>query len=293
MDNSYELLIVGCGPAGLSAAINAKIRGKKLLLLGGEFCTARLHKAPHVDNYLGFPDISGADLRENFLAHVKKLNIDIVTRRVSALYAAGEEITALVDNDMVSVRTVILATGLAAPKYLAGEQSLIGKGVSYCATCDGALYKGKNVIVLGEVAEAEEEANFLAEICQSVQYLPVYGKPGPLNDNVRLISGKPTAVKGENTFSALETDAGEYTADGLFIIREVTPVSQIMPELTLENNFIKVDHTMATNIPGVYAAGDCTGPPYQVAKSVGEGLIAALSAVKYLDARKQKEPAKV
>ncbi|MDX9872501.1 MAG: NAD(P)/FAD-dependent oxidoreductase [Clostridia bacterium] len=283
MDNSYELLIVGCGPAGLSAAINAKIRGKKLLLLGGEFCTARLHKAPHVDNYLGFPDIGGADLREKFLAHVQKNNIDIVTRRVSALYPAGKDIQALVDNDVVSVKTVILATGLAAPQYLPGEQSLIGKGVSYCATCDGALYKGKKVIVLGETAEAEEEANFLAEICQSVSFLPAYGEPRHLKDKIQLLGGKPTAIKGENAFRTLETDTGSYEADGIFIIREVTPVSQLMPELALENNFIKVDHTMAANIPGVFAAGDCTGPPYQVAKSVGEGLIAALSAAKYID----------
>lgn len=280
---SYELIIIGCGPAGISAAINAKIRQKNILLLGGDFCTARLFKAPHIDNYLGFPDISGKELREKFLRHLDKMDIKIRHDRVSSIYPLENQLQVLIKDEVVTTTAIILATGLSTPKYLAGEQELLGKGVGYCATCDGPLYRGKNVIVLGETAEAEEEANFLAEICKSVSYLSLYGKPQELKNAVNIIEGKPIKVQGGIRFTALETDRGSYAADGLFIIREFTPVSQLLPDLPLENNFIKVDHTMAAGIPGVYAAGDCTGPPFQVAKSVGEGLVAALNAVKYID----------
>ncbi|PKM86232.1 MAG: thioredoxin reductase [Firmicutes bacterium HGW-Firmicutes-12] len=283
LNETYEIIIIGCGPAGLSAAINANIREKEILLLGGEFCTARLYKAPHVDNYLGFQDISGKELRSKFLAHLKKTGIEIHSRQVSSIFSSGESLQAMIDDEIITAQAIILATGLSTPKYIAGEQELVGKGISYCATCDAALYRGKNVIVLGETEEAEEEANFMVNICNTVSYFSLYGSPHGLNDKVNIIKGKPKSIQGKSTFSALETEQETYEADGLFIIREVTPVSQLLPELSLDNNFIKVNHDMATNLPGVYAAGDCTGPPFQVAKSVGEGLVAALSAAKYID----------
>lgn len=283
MENNYDLIIVGCGPAGLSAAINARIREKNFLLLGGEICTAKLQKAPHVENYLGFPEISGQELRQKFLEHAEAMGIKVHSHRVDAIYPQDDSLQILSKNHVLNTRTVILATGLAAPKYLPGEQELVGRGVGYCATCDGPLYRGKRVIVLGEVEEAQEEANFLAEICQEVTYLSGHGLPEKLDAKVRMAEGKPLSVKGKERFTALETEKGIYEAEGLFIIREVRPVQDILPGLELEGNFIKADRTMAANIPGVFAAGDCTGPPYQVAKSVGEGLVAALSAVKYLE----------
>lgn len=252
-------------------------------MLGGAFCTARLYKAPHVDNYLGFPDISGKELRDKFLLHLQKNNIEIHNMQVKSIYASEKGIQVMIDDNIMDTKAVILATGLSAPKYLPGEQDLLGKGISYCATCDGPLYKNKSVIVLGETAEAEEEANFLVNLSEKVSYLSLYGKPQYLKKEVETLAGTPISIQGNENFSALKTDRGTYEADGLFIIREVTPVSQLLPTLALENNFIKVDHNMATNIPGVFAAGDCTGPPFQVAKSVGEGLIAALSSAKYID----------
>jgi len=193
----------------------------------------------------------------------------------------------MIDDNIIDTQSVILATGLSAPKYLPGEQDLLGKGVSYCATCDGPLYKNKSVLILGETVEAEEEANFMVGISNKVSYLSMYGKPQYLKKEVEILTGTPIHIQGSDNFSALKTNQGTYEADGLFIIREVTPVSELLPTLLLENNFIKVDHDMGTNIPGVYAAGDCTGPPFQVAKSVGEGLIAALSSAKYIDRLEQ------
>jgi thioredoxin reductase (NADPH) len=287
MNKIYDLIIVGCGPAGLSAAVNARIREKDFLLLGGDFCSPKLHKAPWIDNYLGIYHLTGEELRQNYLKHLKALDIKIHHRRVDTIYPVGETFQVLSKTDVFTARVVILATGLSSPKYLPGEQELLGKGVGYCATCDGPLYKGKKVIMIGEVEEAEEEANFLADICQEVLYIPRYGEPKHLKDKVKVQEGKPRAIHGEGHFTALETDRGKYEADGLFIIRQVTPVQEILPGLEFEGNVIKVDRAMATNIPGVYAAGDCTGAPYQLAKAVGEGLVAALSAVKYIDMGKK------
>lgn len=283
--NSYEVVIIGCGPAGLSAAVNCRIREKELLLIGGEHCTAKLHKAPHVENYLGFHDVSGAELRQAFLNHVASMGIEIVRTRVDSIYPLGDTIQ-LMSGDQVFVgKTVIIATGLAVPKYLSGEKDLLGKGVGYCATCDGPLYRGKSVIVLSETAEAQEEANFLSEICERVTYISLHGKPDHLKEKIEILEAKALSIRGEQKFQALETDKGIIEADGIFIIREVTPVQDMLPGLNFDGNFIKVDRTMATNIPGVFAAGDCIGPPFQVAKSVGEGLVAALNAVKYLDTK--------
>ncbi len=283
--NTYDLIIVGCGPAGLSAAINAQIRNKKFLLIGGEYCLEKIYKAPRVDNYLGFFAIQGSELKNKFLEHVQKMGIEIQNKRVDAIYPLGKIIQVMVQGEVYSTTALIIGTGLSTPKYIKGEKDLLGKGVGYCATCDGPLYKGKRVIVLGETEEAQEEANYLADICDSVIYLSLHGHPENLKENIKIGEGKPLAVQGEQVFKALETDKAVYEADGLFIIRKETPVQDILPGLNVEKGYIEVDRTMQTNIPGVFAAGDCTGPPYQIAKAVGEGLTAALNAVKYIDSK--------
>lgn len=287
MDNIkvYDLIIVGCGPAGLSAAVNAQIRNKKFLLIGGEYCLEKIHKAPRVDNYLGFYEIEGSELRNKFLEHVQKMGIEIKNKRVDAIYPLGKIIQVTVQGEVYSASALIIGTGLSAPKYIKGEKALLGKGVGYCATCDGPLYKGKKVIVLGETEEAQEEANYLADICESVIYLSLHGRPEKLKENVQIGEGKPLLVQGEQVFKALKTDKAVYEAAGLFIIRKETPVQDILPGLKVDKGYIEVDRAMQTNIPGVYAAGDCTGPPYQIGKAVGEGQTAALNAVKYIDSK--------
>lgn len=291
-DKIYDIIIVGCGPAGMSAAVNAKIRNKSIKLLGGDFCTPTLHKAPWVDNYLGFSNIKGEELRERFLQHLKDHEITIENRRVDTIYPMGETFQIMSKADIFHAKSVIIATGLSAPKYLPGEKGLVGRGVGYCATCDGPLYKGKDVIIIGQTHEAEEEANFLAEIVNKVSYIPLYREIQHIDEKVQVVMAKPKSIKGDQHFSSLETDQGEFSAHGLFIIRGVTPVNEILPGLELERSTVKVNRQMATNVPGVYAAGDCTGQPYQLAKAVGEGLTAALSAAKLLDQRKSLETAK-
>jgi thioredoxin reductase (NADPH) len=206
--------------------------------------------------------------------------------RIDAIYPTGESFQLLVKGEVITAKSVILASGLSSPHYLPGEEKLVGKGVGYCATCDAPLYKGKKVIVLGETEEARDDANFLTEVCGKVIYISQHGNPDKLKENVEVVLEKPKAIHGEQRFESIETEKGKYEADGVFIIREVTPLKEILAGLEMEKSYIKVNHDLSTNIPGVFAAGDVTGPPYQIAKAVGEGATAALNAVKYLDSLK-------
>lgn len=278
-----DILIVGCGPAGLSAAINTTIRNKKTLIYGGDFCSPKLNKAPHVSNYLGFWNVTGEELRQKYLEHVKSLDIKIEKHRVDNIYPAPGNISVVSKGNMISAKAIILAVGLQNPRYLPGEESLLGKGVGYCATCDGPLYKGKRVAVIGYNKEGEEEANFLADLAKEITYLPMYEGLGELKDNVNVLKVKPKSILGKDKLQGLETEGETLELDGLFIIRESVPPAQILPGLQIEKNAIIVDRKMATNIEGVFAAGDCTGAPYQLAKAVGEGTVAGLSAASYID----------
>ena len=278
-----DILIVGCGPAGLSAAINTTIRNKKTLIYGGDFCSPKLNKAPHISNYLGFWDITGEELRQKYLEHVRSLGISIEKQRIDNIYPAPGNITVVSKGKMISAKALILAIGLQNPRYLPGEESLLGKGVGYCATCDGPLYKGKRVAVIGYTKEGEEEANFLADLAQEITYLPLYEGLGELKDNIKVVKVKPKSILGKEKLQGLETEGETLELDGLFIIRESVPPAQILPGLQIEKNAIIVDRSMATNIEGIFAAGDCTGAPYQLAKAVGEGTIAGLSAASYVD----------
>jgi thioredoxin reductase (NADPH) len=282
-DDIYDIAIVGCGPAGLSAAVCAKLRNKNVLLLGSSYCTRKLDQAPVIDNYLGINNISGSELRKRFLDHAASEGIEIVNARVNSIYP-GEQIFMLISNEQsFNAKTVILATGVSRTATLPGEDDFVGKGVSYCATCDGPLYKGKTVAVISGIPEGEHEASYLSEICGKVYYLPQYKNVGPLPSNVDIMVGKRLiGIKGDDKARQLILGDAEINIDGIFLIYDASPTEQIFQGLEIIDGHVKVDRLMQTNISGIYAAGDCSGKPYQIAKAVGEGQIAALSAVTYL-----------
>jgi len=284
----YDILIIGCGPAGLSAAVNTTIRNKKTIIFGGEFCSPKLQKAPHVNNYLGFWDVTGEELRKNYLNHVQQLDIKIEHHKIDNIYPSGDIFNVVSKGKMIMCSALIIALGLQNPKYLPGEEELLGKGVGYCATCDGPLYKGKKVAVIGYNKEAEEDVNYLSGVAGQVIYLPLYEGLENIDDRVHVLKEKPKSLLGKEKLQALETEGETLELDGLFIIRNSVPPAQLLPGIKLDNNAILVDRKMATNVPGVFAAGDCTGPPYQLAKAVGEGAVAGLSAVSYVDELKRK-----
>lgn len=286
LKSRYQLAIVGCGPAGMSAALNAKIRNKDFILLGSDFCSPKLAKAPQIDNYLGFPEIKGEDLRQNFLKHLDDMGIEIIPWKVLNIYP-GPPFTLVGNNESFEADAVILATGVSPTKLLPGETDLLGRGVGYCATCDGPLYKGKKVAIISYSHEGEAEANFMAEICSEVYYIPFYKEVGQLDSRIIQKKAKIKEISGTQKVEKLVLDSEEIPVDGVFVLRESLPAEQIVPGLEMEKGAIKVNRDLETSVQGLFAAGDCSGQPYQLNKAVGEGGTAALNAIKYLDELKK------
>ncbi len=281
-----DVIVIGGGPAALSAALNLKIRNKSFLVLGGNEKVTGLMKAPQVDNYLGFKEISGKDLLESFKRHAEGMGIEINQGKAYNILDMGDYFAVNAGSEYYDARSIILATGHGKANYLKGEREYLGKGIGYCATCDGPLYKGKPIAIISENEEGEEEANFLSEICAAVYYLPAYAAQPKLKEGVKLLRERVLSIEGDGSkVNKLVAEQSELQVNAVFIIRNVIPVSQLIEGLEMEEGSIRVNRSMGTSIPGVFACGDCAGKPYQIAKAVGEGSVAALSAVKYLDGK--------
>lgn len=284
----YDIAIVGSGPAGLSAAITAKLRNKNIIVFGNDILSNKVLKAQEISNYLGLGVVSGEKMQENFADHLKKLDVSITNEKVSSVYNMGNYFGIQGAPDIYEASAVILATGVVSSKTISGEDKLLGKGVSYCATCDGMLYKNKTIAVVIYGEEGIEELEFLAQIAKKVYCFPMY--KGELNIDGKLLSSgkveivdeKPTDIVGETYVEKLKTENNEIEINGVFILRNSIAPSQLISGIEMENNHVVVDRRMATNIPGCFACGDITGTPYQYIKSAGEGNVAALSAVSYL-----------
>lgn len=267
--SSFDILILGAGPAGLSAALTAHARGRKALIVSNPAGTSSLWKARRIDNYPGLVGLSGAEMLERMTAEVRSLDIPVVTGRVTGVMPFGKSFMVSVGTDVYTAGALILASGSAQPKAYPGEAELLGRGVSYCATCDGMLYRGRRVAVIGLSSDAAEEADFLRGIGCEVEFF----------DRER---AKRYEIRGEGTVSSILADGAEYPVDGVFILRDTVASATLLSGLVMDGGHIAVDRAMKTSMPGVFAAGDCTGRPYQIAKAVGEGNIAALSADAYM-----------
>ena len=288
MSERYDIAIVGSGPAGLSAALNAKIRNKSFIIFGNKNLSSKIEKAPGINNYLGFHNISGNDLKIKFQEHIKEMEIEIAEYRIDSIYAMGSYFVLMSNDKSFEATSIILATGIEYTKPLVGELEYLGRGVSYCATCDANFYKKKRVAILGYNKEAERDANYVSEIASEVYYVPMYKEPYNINDSITIIKDKPKKILNESGNRTLVLDNNEIEVDGIFIIKDSISPAQLVPGLLIEDDHILVDRYMKTNIKGCFAAGDCVGKPYQYIKAAGEGNIASLSAVKYLDELKKK-----
>ena len=284
----YDIAIIGTGPAGLSAAVTAKIRNKSVLLIGSKDLSPKVTKAHAIQNYLGLPNIPGADLGAAFQASIDSVGVTVTEDKITAAYSMGDFFGLQGADTMYEASALILATGMVPGKLLPGEEALLGRGVSYCATCDAALYRGKTVAVIGYSPKEEHEAAFLSEIAACVNYFPMYQELESLPESVRVIREKPLEIRQENGLRQVVTAENTYGFDGVFILRDSISPGQLVPGLEIENNHVKVDRTMATNLPGCFACGDVVGLPYQYIKSAGEGNVAALSAAAYLDMKKRE-----
>lgn len=277
----YDIIVLGSGPAGLSAAVTARGRNKSVLVIGNRWQDSPLARAERVDNYLGMPGMTGMEMLEAFQRHAQEMGVEMVTGKVLSIME-WEGFNLTVGSQLYQGSALILAPGVVRQAKFPGEETYLGRGVSYCATCDGMLYRNKPVAVVGRSKDAPHEAAYLKSIgCQVVYVAPK--RPDQLEEDIPFLQAAKLAVKGEQTVTALEADGADIPVNGVFILREAVAPGDLLPGLTLEKGAIQVDRNMATSVPGVFAAGDATGAPLQVSKAVGEGLIAALSACEYLD----------
>lgn len=284
----YDIAIVGSGPAGLSAAINAKIRNKNIIVFGNENLSNKLEKAPEINNYLGFYEISGEDLKNKFKDHIDSMGIEVSNNRITNIYAMGDYFALMSGENMFEATTVILATGVQYGKPIKGEEEYLGRGVGYCATCDAPLYRQKTVAIIGYNKESKEEANFLNEIASKTYFIPMYKNEGLMRGNdldigIEVINERPVEIKGEMLVNQVSFRNSAIDVDGVFVIKDSASPKTLVPGLEVDGSHVKVDINMNTNIAGCFACGDIAGKPYSYIKSAGQGQIAAINAVSYLD----------
>lgn len=286
MNNRYDIAIVGSGPAGLSAAINAKIRNKKIIVFGNKDLSNKVKKAPKVNNYLGLKGVTGEHLKNQFAEHIASMNIDITTDRINNIYAMGDYFTLMANEKAFEATSVILASGIEFSKPLPGELEYLGRGVGYCATCDAPLYKGKTVTVIGYNKEAVEEANYISEIVGKLYFVPRFKGEYQLNPSIEIVHGVPVNIEGTDKVNKLVLKEREIDTDAIFILKDSVRPEQLVPGLEMDEMHIKVNRKMETNLPGLYAAGNIIGKPYQYIKAAGEGQVAALNSVSFIDKNK-------
>lgn len=285
MEDTLDIAIIGGGPAGLSAAINAVLRNKSVKIFTNAL--NYLQKAEKVDNYLGFYNISGQELMEKFIDHANKLNVSFEYGKVIDIMKYNDMFMINFNGKIINAKAVVLALGITKEKMLNNEEKLLGKGISYCATCDGTLYKGKNIAVYGNADDIIEEANFLSSLGANVNFITVKKDIKGLNQNINVINGIISDIIGDNKLEGIIINDKYIKLDGLFLLRNSIAPNSIVKDLILEDGYIVVNRNMETNIKGIYACGDCTGNPLQISKATGEGLVAAQNAAKYIDKLKE------
>lgn len=281
----YDIAIIGTGPAGISAAITAKLRNKNIILFGNKDLSDKINKAHSIKNYTGLPNVTGEELAAALKNHLDDLDIEITEKRVNAVYSMGEYFALQVGKEMIESKSLIIATGVTASKTLENEDEFLGRGVSYCATCDAHFCKGKDVAVIAYTKEAEEDALFLSEVCSSIKYFPLYDISNEIfdkNGNIQIIKDKPIGFAGNMKAEKIICENSSFDAFSTFVVRNNISADKLVPGLKTDGTHIIVDLQMETNIKGLFACGDIAGKPYQYIKSAGQGNVAALSAVAYL-----------
>lgn len=300
----YDLIIIGAGPAGIAAAIYAARYGLKTVLISKIF-GGEVINSSEMGNYPGFPKISGAEIVSKWKEHVQSLEIELIEgKEVKLVKKDIDHFVIKFDNEEKSAKTILFALGLERRKLnVPGEAELARKGVNYCITCDGFLYKGKDIAIIGGGDAGVSGAVFMAPIANKINLIEATPKLSAEKiwleklkkfDNVEiLLNNKVKEIKGEGKVEGivLENENGEtkeFSLDGIFIEIGSAPSSLLVKPLGIETDekgFIKVDAGQATNIKGLFAAGDTTTNSnffWQVLTAMSEGAIAANSINKYL-----------
>ena len=294
----YELAIIGAGPAGYSAAIYAVRAGIKTLVLDKGFGGGLASISPNIENYAGFESISGMDLAEKMKKHASKYTKLNLNEEVEDIVKKDDGFEIKTNKKKYKLKAIIICTGTEYRKLnTPGEKELVGKGVSYCATCDGFFFKDKIVAVVGGGNSALIEAIYLKQIgCREVYVIhrrdQLRAEKAYVNEAIKkgvkiIYNTHVEEIKGKNRVDFLEVHdvktnkKSKINLDGVFISIGEEPQNKLAKKLGVkldEKGFIIVDKQMRTNIKGLYAAGDITGGLRQVVTAAAEGAIAALSS---------------
>ena len=286
-----DVVIIGSGPAGVQAAIHASRRKVSVLVAGKAAASAAA--GTEMDNYFGTGRVSGDALIAEGMRQAESTGAVFLGQNViSASRDGGSFRLGLEDGTEVNARSVIIATGISRKKLgIPGEKELFGKGVSYCAVCDCNFYRGRRAVIVGNESEAAVSAEMMTGYASETSWVAwdVQANPALVAKaeaaGVRMYGSKPKAILGEGKVESLELEDGTLIpTDGVFIelgarsSADLAMDLDVMPEM---DDTIKVDCDCATGVPGVYACGDVTGRPWQVAKAVGQGCVAGTNAAAY------------
>lgn len=297
----YDIIIVGAGPAGLTAAIYALRSNKKVLVLEKETIGGQMSSSPLIENYPGFLSISGSELANNLYSQVIELGGEVELEEVLSI-EFGEVKTVTTDMGKYETKSIIFATGAKYRRLgLEKEEEFIGNGISFCVACDGAFYKDKTVAVIGGGNSAVINAITLSDICKKVYVVQNLDKLSAEASLINKLNAKENAeviynatvqeLIGDNNLSAIsivvnKTEKRELAIDGIFVSIGLLPQNDfIKDDITLdEHGYIKSDTECTTNLEGVFVAGDCrTKNVRQITTATADGSIAAINAVKYLN----------
>jgi len=281
----YDVIIIGGGPAGVSASLYTKRANLNTLIIYNEM--SDLKKAEKIENYYGFEEgISGEELYETGIKQAKKIGVDLSNDEVTKIEHGVGNFKVVTSKKEYLSKIVIIATGNKknSPK-IKGIQEFEGRGVSYCAICDGFFYKNKDVAVLGNGNYAISEVNDLINITNKISIV-TNGEKAPefRAENVEIINKQIREVRGSEKVEEIEfVDNSILKTDGIFIAEGVAGSTEFAKKLgiLIDKNKIIVNENMETNIKGIYACGDCTGGLLQISKAVYEGTKAGLQAIKY------------
>ncbi len=283
---NYDVIIIGAGPAGISASLYTKRSNLNTLVLYQD--KSSLEKTDKIENYYGFENgISGTDLYQIGMKQAKNIGVDIKKEEVLKIEKSEQGFLIKTTKAEYTAEAVILATGNKRDRpKIKGIQELEGKGISYCAVCDGFFYRNRSVAVLGSGDYAISEVNDLINLAKDITIL-TNGKEKPefRAENVKIDTRVLKEIKGENKVEQVEFKEGpQLKVDGIFIAQGVAGTTEFAKKLgaITQNDRIIVNEKMETNIKGLYACGDCTGGLLQISKAVYEGTVAGMQVIKYL-----------
>ena len=258
----YDVAIIGTGPAGLSAALTLKLHNKEIVWFGSKELSEKIEKSEKIANYPGVPMTTGKDLNAAFMKQAEDMGIEITDKTVTLISRTGDYYMVLANNEVHEAKTVLFAAGVVLAKGFEQEDEYVGRGVSYCATCDGFLYKGKEVAVYCSSPKLEEDVRYLEEVAGKVYVFRTYKTEKPDSENTVVLEKPIKKINGALKVNGIELkDGSEIAVDGVFCLRSAIAPTTLLPGLEMDGPHIAVNRQQETNFPGCFAAGDCTGRP--------------------------------